>query len=116
MASLRKLDSNLKQLSRELPVILVTLEPDEDSPDSLESYRQGWDMQRDNWHFIRGDTAQTLALAQSLGYAVVDIEDHVFHDSTLYLYRKTERRYQAYDSSIRGELKRLQQDIELIMH
>ena len=46
---------------------LVTIDPERDTPASLQAFRKGRKLGADRWHFLQGDPNDTLELAAVLG-------------------------------------------------
>jgi protein SCO1/2 len=64
----------------DLSVIVVSLDPQADTPASWREYRTEHRLQRANWHFLGGTPALTRRVADLLEMNYWVYDDHVLHD------------------------------------
>jgi protein SCO1/2 len=63
-----------------LPVLIVTLDPAEDTPAALAKFRKEHKIVFSNWHFLTGAPATVHDLAKLIGFDYWTMDDHIFHD------------------------------------
>jgi cytochrome oxidase Cu insertion factor (SCO1/SenC/PrrC family) len=73
-----------KAEGRAATFVLVTLDPANDTPEQLQRFKLSRALPAD-WHLLRGDGAQTRALADLLQVKVVE-NAHIFHDSRIVVF------------------------------
>ncbi|MYM38751.1 SCO family protein [Duganella qianjiadongensis] len=64
----------------ELQFVIVSLDPEQDTPADWRELRKTRKLQRPNWNVLSGSVADTRALAAALGITVWRYHDHVLHD------------------------------------
>lgn len=68
LEALRGIESHLSSSERkEARFILVTLDPQNDTPKALKSYRRKQGLAKDRWILLRGSTRSVAQLAAALG-------------------------------------------------
>jgi cytochrome oxidase Cu insertion factor (SCO1/SenC/PrrC family) len=60
--------------------VVVSLDPEVDTPADWRAFRRAHKLDRPNWHFIRGSAKDTHTLARLLGIGYWVYDDHVVHD------------------------------------
>jgi protein SCO1 len=64
----------------ELEIIVVTLDPRTDNPQTWASYRRRRGLTSTHWHFLTGSEQATRALADLLGVRFWNYDEHVMHE------------------------------------
>lgn len=80
-----KLDKRLSGLGVNAKFILISLDPNRDSPAELSKYRQQRDLKQANWYFLNGTEKQVENTARHLGYDFMRLDDHVFHRMKIFI-------------------------------
>ncbi len=81
-----KVEKALKDNHLEAELIIVTLDPRMDTPAKLNTYyRKGFGIQSPHWHFLRGKSEDTHALADFLKITFEEIDEHIRHDNKFVL-------------------------------
>jgi protein SCO1 len=62
-----------------IEIIVVSLDPKTDSPETWRNYRDMHDLHFTNWHFLTADQANTTRLANQLGLEYWRYDEHVMH-------------------------------------
>jgi len=60
--------------------VILSIDPEHDTPGSWRAYRQARGLQRSNWHFLTGSRPMTTRAAALLGVRWWYDEDHLMHD------------------------------------
>lgn len=81
---LRRVSDTFKAEGRAATFLLVTLDPANDTPEQLQRFKLSRGLPVE-WHLLRGDDAQTRALAELLQVKVVE-NAHIFHDSRIVVF------------------------------
>jgi protein SCO1/2 len=81
---LRRVSDTFRAEGRAGTFVLVTLDPANDTSDQLNRFKLSRGLPPD-WHLLRGDDAQTRALAELLQIKVVE-NAHIFHDSRIVVF------------------------------
>ena len=63
-----------------IDVVVVTIDPAEDTPQAWAQYRQSHHLLRPNWTFLSGRPGPTRVLARFLGVRFWNYDEHVMHD------------------------------------
>jgi protein SCO1/2 len=63
-----------------LQFILISLDPESDTPQAWHEYREMHHLQRANWAFLSGPEQSTRAVATRLGVGYWRYDEHVLHD------------------------------------
>lgn len=71
-----------------IDIIVVTLDPTTDNPETWRDYKKANKIDRNNWHFLTGNDADTKALANYLGVEYWSDEGHIMHDFKIIKYSK----------------------------
>ena len=83
---LADLQQRLDALQIEADIVVVSYDPDNDSPAQWREYRARRKLDRANWHFLSGDLRSTRAVARGLDLDFWNYEDHVVHDFRIVLF------------------------------
>jgi protein SCO1/2 len=81
---LRRVSDTLKAEGRAATFVLVTLDPANDTPEQLRRFKLSRGLPPE-WHLLRGDEAETRALADLLQVKVVE-DAHIFHESRIVIF------------------------------
>jgi protein SCO1/2 len=92
---LRRVSDTFKAEGRAATFVLVTLDPLNDTPEQLQRFKLSRRLPAE-WHLLRGDDAQTHALADLLQVKVVE-NAHIFHDSRIVVFDR--------DGKLAGQLR-----------
>jgi len=84
-AKMRRIEAELKKHGRNYPLVLITLDPQHDSPKRLSEIRAEEQLSP-TWHLWTGDRDTTRELAQALGVRVVYDDNHIDHDVKIVLF------------------------------
>ncbi len=68
---------------RALDFIVISLDPQNDTPAAWTRYRRSRGLERSNWHFLTAAGRDTPVLARRLGIAYWREEEHIVHDFKL---------------------------------
>jgi protein SCO1/2 len=79
VAKLRVIDEALRKRHEDLPIVVVTLDFREDTPERLASFKKSHALPG-HWHLLHGDAAHTKALAARLGERVSYDDAHIEHE------------------------------------
>jgi protein SCO1 len=63
-----------------IEIVVVSIEPSQDTPQAWADYRQSRRLERANWTFLSGSKGATRALAGFLGIKFWSYGEHVMHD------------------------------------
>jgi protein SCO1/2 len=64
----------------DMPFVILSIDPEHDTPAAWRDYRKARDLVRTNWHFLTGTRAMTSRAAALLGVRWWYDEDHLMHD------------------------------------
>lgn len=71
---------------KDYDVILITLDPEVDTPDKIEQYKNQFDITAGNWLFLRGTAEQTKGFTDQFKMAFQKDEDgQIVHGTTMYV-------------------------------
>jgi protein SCO1/2 len=66
---------------RSVQIVVVSYDPQNDTPEVWAAYRRQRHLDRANWHFLSGDALATAQLARAIGLGDFWAEDrHIVHD------------------------------------
>ena len=63
-----------------LEFVILSIDPEHDTPAAWREYRKARELNRANWHFLTGSRAMTTRAAALLGVRWWYDEDHLMHD------------------------------------
>lgn len=92
---LRHVTETFEREGRAATFVLVTLDPSNDTPEQLRMFKSARQLPG-RWHLLRGNDADTRALADILQIHVLD-DAHIFHDSRIVLFDR--------DGKLAGQLR-----------
>lgn len=86
LKTLRQLQQRLDRERVSANMVLVTLDPEHDTPAALARYRTSQGLTRENWHLLRGSAHDVEALSRAFGLgSSYETDGHVFHDFVIAL-------------------------------
>ncbi len=79
-AKLKELQAALDTQNKSAQFVVVTLDPENDTPEVLAQFKKKIGMDRDNWHFLRGTTKETHQFARKLDLDDYwKMDEHILH-------------------------------------
>jgi len=79
--------SQMKELQtaadkKRIPIdfVIISLDPDHDTPESWRQYRKTKEIERSNWHLLTGSGATTKEIAALLGIKYWSMGEDILHD------------------------------------
>lgn len=81
LKQLQALQEQADQAKKKIEVILVSFDPQNDTPAVLKAYRTKKKLNQTNWHFLRASEEDTRAFAQAIHIGPYwQFEEHILHD------------------------------------
>ena len=80
---LQDLQAAMDRRGKQLDIIVVSIDPKNDTPASWTAYRRARGLDRPNWIFLTGKEADTARLARLVGIAYWYYDEHLMHDFKL---------------------------------
>lgn len=77
---LMQLQAEADRQGIELQFVILSIDPENDTPAQWRDYRRARDLKRANWHFLTGTRAMTTRAAGLLGVKWWYDEGHLMHD------------------------------------
>jgi len=77
---LQQIQAEADKRGQQIQFVILSIDPEHDSPASWREYRLARGLTRDNWHFLTGSRAMTTRAAALLGVRWWYDEDHLMHD------------------------------------
>lgn len=68
LQKLKEIQKRFDDCLQQAEFVLVTLDPRQDTPQTLARFRKSYGLTASNWHFLRGSEADTRKLASLLGF------------------------------------------------
>jgi protein SCO1 len=93
---LQEIDRAYRKHGPPVPIVLLTLDPRNDTPERLQRYRREHDFP-DNWRFLRGSDSDTRILARSLHVDPAYDEGHIDHDVRIAVFDAGGRELRAFE-------------------
>jgi protein SCO1/2 len=82
---MRNIHEAFERAGRPAQFVLVSLDPDVDTPERLRRFKEERHLPSD-WHLLTGKRSTTLEILDLLGIHVLDMDAHVFHDSKIVVF------------------------------
>jgi cytochrome oxidase Cu insertion factor (SCO1/SenC/PrrC family) len=104
--ALRRIDNALRASGARAQMVLVTIDPDTDTPERLAAFKRSRALP-ESWRLLRGSSAQTRELLDVIGVHAIPTDPHVVHDSYLAVFDADghlARRVRADDAQDAGAL------------
>jgi len=86
---MQRLQKEAKAKHQDVEFVVVSYDPDNDTPEVWREYRKQHKLTNTNWHFWSGPPETTQKLAQYLGIKYWRYDDHVMHDFTIAMLNPT---------------------------
>ncbi len=81
LAKLKEIQTTLDAKGIKAEFLLVTLNPETDTPETLLKFKKNQNIDHSNWHFLRATDAETRAFAKTLGFGDYwTMDDHIVHN------------------------------------
>jgi len=96
---LKKADAALQRAGRRAPVVMVTLDPETDTPERLLRWKREQRLP-DHWHLLSGGRAETRALVRLLEVHPAYDAGHIDHDVKVVVFDgagAVQRRFEGWD-------------------
>ena len=100
LAKLKELQAELNQRNQKAEFIIVTLDPDQDTPEVMANFKKHMKLDFGNWHFLRASQDQTRHFAREIkmeNYWTMD--DHIVHDFRIVYFDPAQAGERFLDSS-----------------
>jgi protein SCO1/2 len=82
---LRMIQKEFKRQGVQPEYVVVTLDPESDTPEVLQSFKKRFNGADDHWHFLTGEKEAVKKLAESVDYRFWELDTHVIHDFKIWL-------------------------------
>jgi protein SCO1 len=79
-AQLKELQAAADQKKIPIDFVIISLDPDNDTPEAWRQYRMTKEIERSNWHLLTGSRATTKEIAALLGIKYWSMDEHILHD------------------------------------
>ncbi len=81
----RAIDEALIKKNIKAQVVLISIDPDSETPATLNAWLKSRRLLRDRWYFIKGDLKETQALAGTIGQGFSEHKtpEHIAHTSAM---------------------------------
>jgi len=83
---LSEIQRRLDAMAIDSQFVVVSYDPDNDSPTQWRDYRARRNLLRGNWHFLTGTSASTRTIARNLDLDFWSYHDHIVHDFRIVLF------------------------------
>lgn len=107
LAKLRRVQDDFQRAGRPAEFVLVTLDPDNDTPQALSRFKASSGLP-ESWHLLSGSRADTRALRDVLGIHVIDDGPHLLHDGRIVIFDGDGRPARAFEGYAMDDEVRLQ--------
>jgi len=64
----------------DIDFMIISLDPDNDTPEAWQQYRKTKNIERGNWHLLTGSKATTKQIAALLGIKYWSMDENILHD------------------------------------
>ncbi|HET6146473.1 MAG TPA: SCO family protein [Polyangia bacterium] len=96
LAKLRRVQDDFHRAGRTAEFVLVTLDPDNDTPQALLRFKSSAGLP-DSWHLLSGSLTDTRNLRDLLGIHVIDDGPHLLHDGRIVVFDGDGRPARAFE-------------------
>jgi protein SCO1/2 len=86
MAGLWRLQAAMDAKGTRAEFVVVGYDPENEDSATWRQYRRSHHLERSNWHFVSGSTADTAQLARQLHFELWKYDEHVMHDSRVLVF------------------------------
>jgi protein SCO1/2 len=83
LSKLKALQAAADARGKAIDIIVVSIDPDHDTPEAWARYRKTRSLDRPNWHFLTASARDTPTLARLMGIAYWREDEHIMHDFKL---------------------------------
>jgi len=83
---MKALQEAFDRRGRSAEFVVVTFDPDRDTPQAWRDYRRARDLARPNWHFLSGSAQDTRRMARFLDLDFWVYDDHIVHDFRIVIF------------------------------
>ena len=94
---LADLELRLKAAGQRASFLIISLDPDHDTPAELARFRRESHLEHSQWHFLRASTADTTAIAKLLGIDRSPMDDHIVHKFKVWVFDAKGSRVHVFD-------------------
>ena len=84
---LKELQTFLDKSGEKYEIILVSLDPENDTAGDVATFRKRNKIENKDWHFIAADLEKTKVLTKQVGVEFWQYHDHIMHDFRILAYR-----------------------------
>lgn len=105
---LKDVQAALDRRGQKMDIVVVSIDPANDSPQAWTKYRESRKLDRDNWHFLTGNEADTRQFARQVGVNYWYYHEHLVHDLKIMRISASgeiERSVETYDADMDVLLK-----------
>lgn len=91
-AKLKRLDKTLTAKKKQLPIVVLSLDPEHDTPEAVRAYRERYTLtEAKNWSVWVGadESVRKLTMLLDFRYSKNPESKEIMHDNTLYLISET---------------------------
>lgn len=81
---MRAVQTAAERLGRQFDYLVLSLDPEADTPAQWARYKAFFDVDRPGWHFLEASEADTAALVAQLGIRMTFDQGYRFHDVKLF--------------------------------
>ena len=87
MQRLKKLETQLKKQNKKVQFLIVTLDPEHDTPKKLHGYLQSYKLAKDRWRLATGESedVRKLSLLLGISYGKSNSSDEIMHSNKIVL-------------------------------
>jgi protein SCO1/2 len=108
---LKELQSLLDRTGKQADFVVVTYDPQADTPEAWRQYRKARDLTRANWHFLSGSEGDTRRMARFLDLAYWHYDEHIVHDFRIVLFDREGRWHREIVWQTQRDLEHLFDDL-----
>lgn len=80
LAKLRRVEASFLRAGQPIAFVLITLDPENDTPERLASFKKAEHLGDASWHLLNGDRATTREFSQVLRLRAFKDDTHIDHD------------------------------------
>ena len=81
----KQIDEKYSAANIHAQFILLTLDPENDTPQVLQTFRKERAPAKPYWHLLSSDEQTVTQVARQLGYDFMRLDDHVFHRMRIFV-------------------------------
>ena len=79
-SQMKELQAAADKKKIKIDFVIISLDPDHDTPEAWQQYRKTKDIERGNWHLLTGSRATTKEIAALLGIKYWSMGEDILHD------------------------------------